>query len=281
LIPVLCIVYGLTAAAGLWIAIVGVIRTPAPLPAIDDPDERSAVLEQARLVAEAAERQQPEHVILTMFYKGWLMESELESLVDYTEPRYEGDSFERRVASFGDTARRIDEIYRDATIALALLSTGGLILSFVMLLAPGYLRSLLLAVYPLVAVLTFVVLGINYDPLEFCWIPFIILGASIFVLQLVFSFRFGRPEHRTVDGLPGLMIYRRGLALVNLGAFMVVSALLMASGSIKGTSRSARAMLGQMVFGEDGIVLIGIVVGLGMLVPGVYYLLRKPTDDVV
>ena len=100
-------------------------------------------------------------------------------------------------------------------------------------------------------------------------------------LQLVFSFRFGRPEHRTVDGLPGLMIYRRGLALVNLGAFLLVSALLMAGGAMSGAGSSGRTRLGLVLLGEDGFVTLGLAVGALFLGLGIYYMRRRATDDVL
>jgi hypothetical protein len=279
LIPSLCILYGLVAAGGLYLAVVGQKTAPAPLPLIDTSGTRAEQLDQARHMMEQAQQQQPDQMILTMFYKGWLFEFDYRSLSTYTQPRYDGDSFERRVSSYNETAGLIDEMYRDAVNTLAFLSSGSLILIVLMLWIPGYWISALLATYPVLVVFFCTLLDINWDPLEYSWVPFGVLGGAIFVLQLIFSFRFGRPEHRTVGGLSGLMIYRRGLFMLNFGVLLLVSALMMASGSLSGTGRSMWTRVGLAVFGEGGIVLIGIVAGIGLVIPGVYYMRRQPADD--
>jgi hypothetical protein len=280
LIPSLCILYGLVAAGGLYLAVVGQKTAPAPLPLIDTSGIRAEQLDQARHMMEQAQQQQPDQMILTMFYKGWLLEFDYRPLSTYSEPRYDGDSFERRIASYNDTAGLIDEIYRDAVNALAFLSSGSLILTILMLWIPGYLLSVLLAAYPVIVVFFCTLLDINWDPLEYSWIPFGVLGGVIFLLQLVFSFRYGRPEHRTVEGAPGLISYRRGLVMLNLGVFMLVGALGMASGALSGTSRSARTLVGMALFGEEGIALLGFLGGIVLVISGVYYIHRKPSNHV-
>jgi hypothetical protein len=280
MIPLLGTVYCLVAIVGLYVAVLGQMTKPAPLPLIDETGKQSVRLEQARRIMEQAQRQQPGNAILTMFYKGWLLESDYEDLAEYTKPKYEGDSLERRLNSYNRTVTAIDYIYQDAVYALALLSSGSLILIMLMLWSPGYLVSVLLAAYPVVVVLACAWLHINSDPLEWCWGPFIALGGLIFVFQLVFAFRFGRPEHRTVEGLPWLMIYRRGLVMTNLGIFFLVGALLMATGSLSGAGRSARTSLGLMLFGEGGVALIGFLLALVLIGPGVRAMCRKPSGKV-
>ena len=219
-------------------------------------------------------------MFLSEFYKNWLLESDYEDLAEYTEPLYEGDSFERRLIAYNNTVSAVDSIYEDAVIALTLLSSGSLMLVLLMLWAPGYFVSALLASYPVVFVFLCALLGINYDPVFEFWAPFPILGGIIFVLQLIFAIRYGRPEHQTVEGLPWLILYRRGLVMTNLGLFFLIGALLMAAGTIAGPARSLRAQLGLMLFGEGGIVLIGLV-GAVVLIPlGVREMNRKPPNQV-
>ena len=76
------------------------------------------------------------------------------------------------------------------------------------------------------------------------------------------------------------MNYRRGLLMLNLGIFLLVGALLMATGSLSGTGRSARTLLGLALFGEGGIALFGFLGGIVLVIAGVYYIRRKPSDDV-
>jgi hypothetical protein len=149
-----------------------------------------------------------------------------------------------------------------------------------MLWSPGYFVSALLASYPVACVFLCALLGVNYDPLFEFWAPFPVLGGIIFVLQLIFAFRYGRPEHRTVEGLPWLIAYRRGLLKTNLGLFFLIGAMLMAVGSISGPARSLRAQFGLMVFGEGGIVLIGLVGAIVLIPLGVREMNRKPPVQV-
>lgn len=279
LIPLLCILYGLVAAGGLYLAVVGQKTAPAPLPLIDTSGTRAEQLDQARRMMEQAQQQQPDQAIVAMFYKGWLLESDYGSLSTYTQSRYDGDSFERGVSSYNETAGLIDEMYRDAVNTLAFLSSGSLILIVLMLWIPGYWIAVLLATYPVLVVLICTLLDINWDSLEYSWIPFGVLGGVIFLLQLIISLRYGRPEHRTSSGASGLMFYRRGLLSLNLGIFLLVSATMMANGSLTGTGRSMWTRVGLAIFGEGGIVLIAIVAGIGLVIPGVYYMRRQPTDD--
>jgi len=276
-IPLLCIIYGLIAIAGVYVAVLGHNSKPEPLPLIDETANKLEQLEQAKRIMEQAQKQEPEHVILNMFYRGGWLKYEYKSLNTYQQPMYDGDSFEKRLRSYNDSAKHVLDIYQDAVTALAFLSAGSLLLIIIMLRTPGYLVSVLLAGFPVLVVFTCALFGINYDPLEYCWIPFIALGGIIFFLQLIFSFRFGRPEHRTVEGLPGLMIYRRGLLMLNLGIFLLVSALLMASGSISGSGHSSRTRLGLVLFGEEGVVLMGFIAGIILVIPGLYYMLKKPS----
>jgi len=171
---------------------------------------------------EQAQKQQTGHVILDLFYKGWLLEYDYKSLVKYKQPMYDGDSFEKRLKSYNVTARHISHIYQDAVTALTFLSTGSLVLILFMLFRPCYFSSVLLAGFPVLVVFVCVVFDINYDSLEYCWIPFIVFGGVIFFSQLIFSFRFGRPDHRTVEGLPHLILYRRGLLILDLGLFLLL-----------------------------------------------------------
>jgi hypothetical protein len=208
------------------------------------------------------------------------LEYDYKSLNKYQQPVYEGDSFEKRLESYNDSVKHILDIYQDAVTALTFLSAGSLILIIIMLWSPGYLVSLLLASFPVLVVFICALFGINHDPLEYCWIPFIAFGGIIFFLQLIFSFRFGRPEHHTVEGIQGLMIYRRGLLMLNLGVFLLVSALLMASGSLSSAGHSSRTRLGLVLFGEGGVVIMGLIAGIILVIPGLYYLSRKPSDKV-
>lgn len=277
LIPLLCVVYALFAIAGIYVAVLGHYSTPEPLPLIDESILRAEQLEQAKRIMEQAHEQQPDHTILNMFYKGWLLEYDYKDLKKYKQPMYDGDSFEKRLKSYNDTIKHIPQIYQDAVTALFFLSAGSLVLIIIMFRTPGYFISVLLASFPVFVVFICVLFGINYDPLEYCWIPFIALGGIIFFSQLTFSFRFGRPEHRTLEGIEDLMIYRRGLLMLNFGIFLLVGALLMASGSVSGSGHSMRTRLGLALFGEEGVVLIGFIVGILMVIPGLRYMLKKPS----
>lgn len=279
LIFLLSIVYGLFAIVGVYVAVLGYYSKPEHLHLIDETGNKPEQLELAKRIMEQAQKEQPNQVILNMFYKGWLLEYDYKDLKKYQQPLYEGDSFEKRLKNFNDSSKRIPHIYQDAVTALAFLSTGGLVLVIIMLRTPGYFVSVVLAGFPVLVVFTCAVLGINYDPLEYCWIPFIALGGIIFFLQFIFSFRFGRPEHRTIDGMPGLIIYRRGLLLLNLGIFILVGSLLMATGSISGSGHSMRTGLVLALFGEEGVVIIGFIVGIIMVILGLCYLLKKPLDE--
>jgi hypothetical protein len=253
----------------------GQIAKPEPLQGIDTSAERSAQVAQAKRTMRQAQGQQPGNVILSEFYRAWLLESEYEDLAEFTKPLYEGDSFERRLVSYNSTVTHVDEIYEDAVVALALLSSGSLVLVLIMLWVPSYLVSVLLASYPVVIVFLCALAGINFDPVFQFWAPFPVLGAIIFVLQLIFALRYGRPEHRAVEGLPRLIMYRRGLVMTNLGLFFLVGALLMAAGTIAGPARSLRAQFGLMIFGEGGIVLIGLVGAMVLIPLGVREMYRK------
>jgi hypothetical protein len=278
MIPALCLVYGLIAAAGLYVAVVGQKTAPAPLPLIDTTGTRTEQLAQAKRMMVQAQQQQPDHVILTMFYKGWLLEFDYRDLSKYSKPLFEGDSWEKRIKSYNRTAGDIDWIYADAVTTLAFLSSGSLILIILMLWIPSYLPAVLLAGFPIVVVLICAVLGINSDPLEWIWIPFIVPGGFVFVFQLIFSFRYGPPRHRTPEGLPGLVLYRRGLFMVNFGIFLLAGAVVMATGSSVGSGRSMRTSLGLALFGEGGVVIIGFVLGVLLVLPGVYYMWRQPSE---
>jgi hypothetical protein len=280
LIPLTCIVYAAVALAGLYIAVLGQINRPAPLQRIDETGKQSARLEQARQTMEQSLQQQPKNAILSEFYKNWLLESEYEELAEFTKPLFEGDSFEQRLIAYNRTVAAVDDIYGDAVHALALLSSGSLMLVLLMLWSPSYLVSALLASYPVAFVFLCVLLGINCDPVFTYWAPFPVLGGIIFVLQLIFALRFGRPEHRTAVGLPGLIVYRRGLVLTNLGLFLLIGALLMAAGSLTGEVHSAYARFGLMLFGEGGIVLFGLVGAMVLIPLGVRDMNRKPASHV-
>lgn len=283
-IPLLCVVYGLFAIAGIYVAVLGHYSKPAPLPLIDETVGKPQQLEQAKSILAQAEKQAPTNEILSEFYYLKGLERKYERLVTYVKPAYDGDSFEERLTDFNEDAKRILDSWDDAIITLSFLSVGGLILIVIMLRSPGYLVALLLGAFPLLVVFTCLLLDINYKELENCdncWPPFIALGAIIFLLQFIFSFRFGRPEHRTVEGLPGLMIYRRGLFLLNFGAILLVSALLMAGGSLSSSGHSSYTRLGLALFGEGGIVALGLIAGTIMAILGLYYLTRKPSDKVL
>ncbi len=276
LIPLTCVVYALVAVTGLIIAVLGQINKPEPLPRIDETGKQSARLEQARQTMEQAQERKPGKAILSEFYRNWLLERDYDELAEFTEPLFEGDSFEKRLIAYNRTVAVVDQIYGDAVLALALLSSGSLMLVLLMLLVPSYIVSALLASYPVAFVLLCALLGINHDPVYDFWAPFPLLGAVLFVLQLIFAFRFGRPEHRTVEGLPWLIVYRRGLALTNLGLFFLIAAMLLAAGSLTGEVRSVHASLGLVLFGEGGIAAISFVVSLLLIVPGVRDMNRKP-----
>lgn len=280
LIPLTCIVYAVVATAGLYIAVLGQINKPEPLQRIDETGKQSARLEQARQTMEQAQEQKLGNAILSELYRSWLLEREYEELAEYTKPLFEGDNFEQRLVAYNDTVAAVDSIYADAVLALALLSSGSLMLVLLMLWVQSYLVSVLLASYPVVFVFLCVLLGINYDPLFEFWAPFPVFGGIIFVLTLIFAFRYGRPEHRTVEGLPWLITYRRGLLMTNLGLFFLIGAMLMAVGSISGPVRSLRASLGLMLFGEGGIILIGLAASLLLIPLGVREMNRKPPSQV-
>ena len=276
LIPVLSAMYCLVASVGLFIAVLGHLGMPAPLPTIDVDAARAESIEQAARILEQAQQQEPGNPILRTFYKGWLLEFDYPGLAEYTEPQFDDDSFELRVSNYNSTVAIIDEIYEDAVVTLTALSSGSLMLAMLMLWAPRYFVSLLLGTYPALVVFVCAFLGINSDPLGVYWAPFIILGATIFLLQLIFAIRFGRPEHRTEDARPLLMRYRRGLVLTNFGMLLFVGALLMTTGALSGEVRSVRAMFGLMVFGEGGIALLGYVMGILFTALGVREMNRKP-----
>jgi len=278
LTPLLCIVYALFAMAGIYIAALGYHSKPEPLPLIDETGDKLKQLEQARCIMEQAQKHQTGHVILDMFYKGWLLEYDYKSLVKYKQPMYDGDSFEKRLKSYNVTARHISHIYQDAVTALTFLSTGSLVLILFMLFRPCYFSSVLLAGFPVLVVFVCVVFDINYDSLEYCWIPFIVFGGVIFFSQLIFSFRFGRPDHRTVEGLPHLILYRRGLLILDLGLFLLLGAMLMEGGVNFGPGYSRKVRLGLALFGEEGIVVIGFIVGIILVISGLYYLRKKTSD---
>jgi len=65
--------------------------------------------------------------------------------------------------------------------------------------------------------------------------------------------------------------------MFNFGIFMLVAAVLMATGSISGSGHSARVRLGLALFGEEGVVIIGFIVGIILFIPGLFYLLKKPS----
>jgi hypothetical protein len=153
-------------------------------------------------------------------------------------------------------------------------------LVMLMLWAPSYFVSALLASYPVAWVFLCVLLRINHDPVFEFWAPFPALGAVIFVLQLRFAFKYGRPVHRTIEGLPGLIVYQRGLLKTNLGLFFLIGAVLFASGALAGGARSLRGSFGLMLFGEGGIATIGFVVSLLFIVPGIRDMNRKPPSQV-
>jgi hypothetical protein len=281
LIPLLCVIYGLFAIAGFYVAALGHFSRPDPLPLIDETVGKPEQLEQAKRILAQAKKQEPTHVILSMFYRWDWLKYEYESLSTYQKPAYDGDSFEERLNSYNRDVKRISATYAEAVTALSLLSAGGLILTIIMLWVPGYLVSLLLGSFPVWVVFTCILFDINYDILDYCWIPFIVLGGIIFLLQLIYSFRFGLPEHHTAEGIQGLMIYRRGLLMFNLGAFLLIGALLMAGGHLSGTGHASRVRLGLALLGEGGIVIIGLIAGIIMAIPGLYYLTRKPSDKVI
>ncbi len=69
--------------------------------------------------------------------------------------------------------------------------------------------------------------------------------------------------------------------MLNLGVFMMAGALMMASGSLSSTSRSGRALVGLVLFGEGGVTFIGAVVGIFFAIGGLHYIRKKPSGDVV
>jgi len=282
-IPLVCVVYGLLAIAGIYVAVLGHFSKPAPLPLIDKTGVMQDIQQAKRILAQA-KKQAPTNQILSQFYYLEGLEWKYERLVTYVKPAYDGDRYEKRLTDFNEDAKQILDTWDDAIITLSFLSVGSLILIIIMLRSPGYLVALLLGVFPLLVVFTCLLLDINYEKLEncdYCWPTFIALGAIIYFLQLIFSFRFGRPEHRTVEGLPGLMIYRRGLFFLNFGAFSLIFALLMAGGSLSSRGHSSYTRLGLVLFGEGGIAALGFILGTIMTIAGLYYLTRKPSDKVL
>lgn len=280
LIPLTCVVHVLVAAVGLYISALGWFGRPEPLQRIDETGKHSVRLEQARQTLEQALAQEPANRILSEFYSTLFLELEYEDLAEFTKPLFEGDSFERRLIAYNSTIVAVDPVYRDAVLGLGLLSVVSLVLVSLMLWKPSYFVSALLASCPIAVAFTCALLGINFDPVFQFWAPFLILGSIVFVLQLIFAFRFGRPEHRTVEGLPLLMVYRRGLLMVNLGLFFLITAMLMATGSLGGEVRSLRASIGLWLFGEGGIVAIGLVLSLVLIILGVREMNRKPRGQV-
>jgi hypothetical protein len=269
MVRLLCLVYFLVAVGGLALAILGRTTAPAPLPLIDGAGNRTEQLEQARRMMEQAQQHRPDQAILAMFYRGGIIGRAYRSLERYEQPLFEGDSFERRVASCNCSARAVDEIYQDAVAALALLSSGSFVLTMVMLWAPSYLVALLLGVHPVAVVIVCALTGINSDPLEICWAPF----------QLAFSFRFGRQRQRTNESPRTLMVYRRGLLMVNLGLLLLFVALLMTTRALPGSGNSLRTGLWMALLGEEGVAILSVVVGIILVLPGVYFMCRGPRGE--
>ena len=270
LIRLFIVLYGIIAISGIYIAYLGHSFMPEPLPLIDITVSKTAQYEQAKLILEQARKQQPDQTFFSEFYRGlWWLENDYEDLIDFREPKFEGDSYQKRLNSFNRSAATVSNIYKDAVFALSFLSSGSLILIIIMLLNPCHLNSVLLACYPVVTVFACVVLNINYDPLEYYWVPFIAMGGVIFLLQLISSFKFGNcPEHQTDAGQSGLTIYRRGLFFLNFGVLILLGALLMATGSLSGSSHSMRTSLGLLTFGEEGVTFIGFIMGVVMIILG-------------
>jgi hypothetical protein len=270
LIRLFIVLYGVIATAGIYIAFLGHRSMPEPLPLIDITVSKTEQYEQAKLILEQARIQQPDPTIFNEFYRGlWWLENDYEDLIDFRVPKFEGDSYQKRLNSFNRSAATVSNIYKDAVFAISFLSSGSLLLIIIMLLNPCYLNSVLLACYPVVTVFSCVVLNINYDPLEYYWVPFIATGGVIFFLQLISSFKFGNcPEHQTDAGIPGLTIYRRGLFFINFGVLILLGVLLMASGSLSNSSHSMRTSLGLLIFGEEGVAFIGFIVGVSMVILG-------------
>ena len=106
-VRILSIVYGLVAVAGIYIATMGHIHELEPLPLINETGNKLETVEQAKYIMELAQKQQQDHLILNMFYKGWLLKSEYRSLTSYKKPMFDGDSFERRLISFNNTVKQI------------------------------------------------------------------------------------------------------------------------------------------------------------------------------
>ncbi len=276
---VLSLAYGLVSLCGLYFAFFAYKITPPSLPDIDSTASRIEQLAQAERIAEQAIQQTPGYIVIHEFYKGWILEWDYESLRDYDQPRYDGDSFEARVAEFNNGVSRVRKFYLDSVYTLTFLSSGSLVLVLLMLWIPGYLWSVVLATYPLGIVVICVLLDINYDPLGYCWIPFIVLGILIFVVQLAYSFRYGRPQHRTPEGAPGLVLYQRGLMLATLGVITIVGAVMVAIDSLSPLSRPERR-LDLLLQSEDRIPLIVAVVGVALVIGGMYFTFKKPSASV-
>jgi hypothetical protein len=281
LISLFIVLYVLIAVAGIYIAFLGHSYMPLPLPLIDKTVPKTKQYEQAKLILEQARKQQPDQTFFKEFYRGlWWLENDFEDLIDFRKPKFEGDSYKKRLNSFNRGAVSILDIYKDAVFAISFLSSGSLILIVIMLLNPCYLNSVFLACYPVVTVFACVLLNINYDPLEYFWIPFIVMGGVIFLLQLISSFKFGNcPEHQTDAGKSGLTRYRRGLFFINFGVLILLSALLMATGSLSSSSHSMRTSLGLLIFGEEGVAIIGIIVGVIMLIFGLVNMKKSYITD--
>jgi hypothetical protein len=270
LIRLFIVLYGIIAAAGIYIAFLGHSSMPETLPLIDKTVSKPEQYKQAKLILAQARQQQPDQTIFNEFYRGlWWLESDYENLIDFREPKFEGDSYQKRLNSFNSSAATVSNIYKDAVFAISFLSSGSLVLIVIMLLNPCYLNSVLLACYPVFTVFGCVVLNINYDPLEYYWVPFITMGGIIFFLQLISSFKFGNcPNHQNDEGMSRLTVYRRGLFLLNFGVLLLSGALLMATGSLSSSSHSMRTSLGVLIFREEGAAVIAFFVGAIMVIIG-------------
>lgn len=264
-------IYLFIALISLLIATSGLISIPASLPVVNQNDEQTIQLEQARLIVNIAINQNPDNRFLNHFYKAdWLLTSNYNELTALQKPAFDGDSFSRRIAEFNQTAQLTYKIYNDCITALLILSIGSLVLTSFTLLKPSYLASFFLMVLPIILIVILSAYDLSFDPLtETYFVIFFITGFIIYFFQLVFTFRYENPSKLESSKPFGL---RRSLVFINFGMVMTLTPLIIGIGS---SATSSHARLALALFGEEIMTYIVLIVGVIILLIGIVLFMKS------
>jgi len=270
----------LIALACLYIAITGIPFIPEPFPLVELNSQESMQLEQVKTIYDKVIKQKPDNMFLTHFYRAaHFLEDDYNGLRFYKVPVSDGDSFLKRIASFNQTVNILYHMLKGSIIALLILSSGTVLLLLFLLVRPGYLPSLLLGIFPATLIIILKKLGLSFEPVTETYIAvFFVLGLVIYLFQLVFSFRYGKPTSQNIQAsLSDLLLFRKFLAFFNIGMLATII-------SVLGNFDTAHSFAVR-IFGAEIVGYVIFFMGIFFLLIALIYLIallkanKQNTDE--